>query len=82
MAAESNNLPSKDHLDAMSEQELINHYNSFVSGNNIVAGATFWLEELERRRSTKIEETMRRLTWAIFVLTAINVVVVVAISVG
>jgi hypothetical protein len=39
--------------------------------------ATFALEELRRREARRTEATMRRLTWAIAVLTLVNVGAVV-----
>lgn len=74
-------IPKHEELLALSDEDLVNRYNA--EATNTVVGTAFYLDELSRRQSAressrmlKATQTMRTLTWAIFVLTIANVVMV------
>jgi len=74
-------IPKHEELAALSDEALVSRYNA--AATNTVVGTAFYLDELSRRQSArenarmlKATQTMRTLTWAIFVLTIANVALV------
>ena len=73
--------PSKAELEELTDEEVVALYNGHAAGT--IVGAGFYLEELARRklaqesrRMTDMTQTMKNLTWAIFFLTVVNLMVV------
>lgn len=73
--------PKHDQLAAMSDEELIAHYNGHAE--QTVVGTAFYREELARRqmaresaRMLNLTNTVAKLTWVILGLTAVNAVLV------
>ena len=69
-------LPTFAELEAHTDEELRQRYDDATQAGQPVQ-STFALDELRRRESRRSEATMRRLTWAIAVLTLVNVGAVV-----
>lgn len=74
--------PTKAELEKLTDDEIVERYNAHASGT--VVGSGFYLDELARRglalensRMAQMTKTMKDLTWAIFGLTVVNLVVVV-----
>lgn len=73
--------PTFKELEGLKDQELRDHYDNATSADvQQPWHATFYLDELRRRGSAHSEQTMRRLTWVITILTGVNVIAV-AVSV-
>jgi hypothetical protein len=72
-------LPTFAELQAHTDEDLQERYDDATQAGQPVQ-ATFALDELRRRESRRSEGTMRRLTWVITLLTAVNVAVVVVAS--
>jgi hypothetical protein len=73
--------PTHAQLASLSDDELVARYDGHAQ--HTIVGTAFYREELTRRllaresgRTLALTKTMARLTWAILVLTAINVLVV------
>ena len=72
----------------LSDEELVQQHDELAVGGTgatgnpgTVANLNYYLQELNRRDSARREETMVRLTAAIFLLTIVNVAaVIVAVS--
>lgn len=62
-------------LRGMSEDELIAAHDQMI--RNSAGGSSWYLNELERRDDRRKTRTMLVLTWAIAVLTLVNVAAVV-----
>jgi len=65
-----------EQLREMTEAELIAEHDA--AAGNTVLGLDYYLEDLARRRADRQTATMVRLTWAIAILTVVNVVLVAA----
>jgi hypothetical protein len=63
-------------LRSVSDEKLVEQHDALAANTGV--GISYYLEELARRRADKQARLMIRLTWIIVILTAINVVVVVA----
>jgi hypothetical protein len=63
-------------LQSLSDEKLVEQHDALAA--NTVVGISYYLEELARRRGDKQARLMIRLTWIIAILTAINVVAVIA----
>jgi len=73
--------PSKDEIDQLTDDQVAALYDAHAVGT--VVGSGFYLDELTRRRlaqesrrMTDMTQTMKSLTWAIFGLTVVNLIVV------
>lgn len=76
-------LPELSELRELDEEEIVQLYDRFAGKKT--PSARFYLDELQRREQRErgneirgMTETIKWLTWAIFVLTVVNVVVSVA----
>ncbi len=61
-------------LTSMSVEDLIAEYDQMAPGTAI--GLGFMRDELHRRQMERSASTMQRLTWWVFWLTVINVILV------
>lgn len=64
----------------LSDEDLIREHDE--AAKSTVVGTSFYVEEVARRETARRERRMLLLTWAIFALTAVNVVAVVVSVVG
>ena len=63
-------------LQELSDEGLVAQHDALFKGT--VVGVDYYLAELERRQTARQGWLLVRLTWIIAILTAINVVAVVA----
>jgi hypothetical protein len=73
--------PSLTELEGLTDADLVARYNA--AATSTVVGTAFYREEIARRQMAResarmlaLTQTMSRLTWAILVLTVVNLVVV------
>lgn len=62
-------------LQKLSDSDLVARHD--VAAATTQAGVAYYLDEMARRDSTRREALLIRLTWAIFLLTAVNVAAVI-----
>ena len=74
-------IPTREQLEAMSDQDLVDGYNA--AAQNTVVGTGFYMDELNRRAQARQSATIldltrqvRNLTIIITLLTIINVALV------
>lgn len=68
--------PPLGELDGLSDEELRKHYD-VANDAGEPWHVNFYRDEMRRRQTADSEKVMRRLTWVITGLTAMNVVAVV-----
>jgi hypothetical protein len=68
--------PPLQELDGLSDQELREHYDT-ANDTGQPWHVNFYRDEMRRRQSATSEMVMRRLTWVIAGLTAVNVAAVI-----
>jgi hypothetical protein len=68
--------PTLEQLEGMSDDELRATYNAMTQ--NVSVGLEWYREEFTRRRAERQAERLIVITWIIAILTAVNVVAVLA----
>lgn len=61
--------PSLKELKRLTREELERRHDALAASTQ--EGLNYYLDEVRRRDAANTERTMRRLTWAIFVLTLV-----------
>jgi hypothetical protein len=64
-----------EELRGLTDEELVQAHDSMVEGGGYTVGLDYYPQELSRRETERQTRTMVRLTWAVFGLTVVNVVI-------
>jgi hypothetical protein len=60
-------------LQSLTDEELVAQHDQLAASTSV--GISYYLAEIERRRSDRQQQQMLRLTWVVTVLTVVNVAV-------